>query len=165
MPDKELLRDYARLIVKIGVNLQRDQILVVNTPLTCAPFARLLAEEAYRAGAHEVVMSWKDDFLTRERYLHADDAVFDEVADWQRHFFNDYAREGAAYAEADAFFGGQKVWQSFSDWLAKVPAVNYGVFTNEVDTAVTAHLPSLGQGANIDDVLKAIDSQAQGQIQ
>lgn len=47
-------------------------------------------------------MSWKDDFLTRERYLHADDAVFDEVADWQRHFFNDYAREGAAYLSISA---------------------------------------------------------------
>ena len=55
--------------------------------------------------------------------------------------------------------------QEIDALLAKVPAVNYGVVTNEVDTAVTAHLPSLGQGANIDDVLKAIDSQAQGQIQ
>jgi lactose/L-arabinose transport system substrate-binding protein len=75
------------------------------------------------------------------------------------------AREGAAYSEADPFFGGEKVWQNFSDWLAKVPSVNYGVFTNEVDTAVTAHLPSLGQGAPVNDVLKAVDSQAQGQIQ
>lgn len=75
------------------------------------------------------------------------------------------ARSGPAYSEADAFFGGEKVWQNFSDWLAQVPAVNYGVFTNEVDTAVTAHLPALGQGAAVDDVLKAIHSQAQGQIQ
>ncbi|SMC53862.1 sugar ABC transporter substrate-binding protein [Rhizobium sp. RU36D] len=75
------------------------------------------------------------------------------------------ARTGAAYSEADAFFGGEKVWQSFSDWLAKVPAVNYGIFTNEVDTAVTAQLPSLAKGANVDEVLKAIDAQAQGQIQ
>ena len=28
------------------------------------------------------------------------------------------ARGGAAYREADAFFGGEKVWQNFSDWLA-----------------------------------------------
>ncbi|MNL84660.1 Lactose-binding protein precursor [compost metagenome] len=70
-----------------------------------------------------------------------------------------------AYGEADAFFGGEEVWQNFSDWLAKVPSVNYGVFTNEVDTAVTAHLPTLGKGTPIDDVLKAVDSQAQGQIQ
>lgn len=75
------------------------------------------------------------------------------------------ARSGPAYAEKDAFFGGEPVWQNFSDWLAKVPSVNYGVFTNEVDTAVTAHLPDLANGANVDEVLKAIQSQAEGQIQ
>lgn len=75
------------------------------------------------------------------------------------------ARTGPAYGEADAFFGGEKVWQNFSDWLAKVPSVNYGIFTNEVDTAVTAHLPDLAKGANVDEILKAIQSQAEGQIQ
>ena len=75
------------------------------------------------------------------------------------------ARTGPAYGEADAFFGGEKVWQNFSDWLAKVPSVNYGIFTNEVDTAVTAHLPDLAKGANVDEVLEAIQSQAEGQIQ
>ncbi|MFC3165729.1 extracellular solute-binding protein [Ciceribacter thiooxidans] len=75
------------------------------------------------------------------------------------------ARTGPAYGEADAFFGGEKVWQNFSDWLAKVPSVNYGIFTNEVDTAVTAHLPDLASGADVDEVLKAIQSQAEGQIQ
>lgn len=75
------------------------------------------------------------------------------------------ARTGPAYGEADVFFGGEKVWQNFSDWLAKVPSVNYGIFTNEVDTAVTAHLPDLAKGANVDEVLEAIQSQAEGQIQ
>lgn len=75
------------------------------------------------------------------------------------------ARKGNAYNVADPYFGGEKVWQSFSDWLAKVPSVNYGIFTNEVDTAVTANLPALVKGAKTDDVLKAIASQAEGQIQ
>jgi len=75
------------------------------------------------------------------------------------------ARTGAAYSEKDAFFGGEPVWQNFSDWLAKVPPVNYGVFTNEVDTAVTTNLPALAKGTPVDEVLKAIQSQAEGQIQ
>ena len=75
------------------------------------------------------------------------------------------ARTGDAYMLADPFFGGEKVWQNFSDRLSKVPAVNYGVFTNEVDTAVASHLPSLAQGADIPTVLKEIQSQAEGQIQ
>ncbi|WP_051558902.1 ABC transporter substrate-binding protein [Allorhizobium undicola] len=75
------------------------------------------------------------------------------------------ARTGAAYSAPDPFFGGEKVWQNFSDWLAKVPSVNYGVFTNELDTAVTAHLADLNKGAPIDKVLKDIEGQAEGLIQ
>ena len=75
------------------------------------------------------------------------------------------ARGGAAYGEADAFFGGEKVWQNFSDWLAKVPSVNYGIFTNEADTAVTAQLPALSQGTPVDEVLKAIDAEVSAQVQ
>ncbi|WP_085028300.1 ABC transporter substrate-binding protein [Ensifer aridi] len=75
------------------------------------------------------------------------------------------ARGGAAYEAADPFFGGEKVWQNFSDWLAKVPSVNYGVFTNEADLAVTAQLPALTQGIPVDEALKAIESEISGQIQ
>ena len=75
------------------------------------------------------------------------------------------ARSGAAYEAADPFFGGEKVWQNFSDWLAKVPSVNYGIFTNEADLAVTAQLPALTQGTPVDEALKAIDAEVAGHIQ
>ncbi|MGO4565977.1 ABC transporter substrate-binding protein [Rhizobium sp. 2YAF20] len=75
------------------------------------------------------------------------------------------ARGGAAYSVADPFFGGEKVWQNFADWLAKVPPVNYGIFTNEVDAAVTAQVPAIAKGEPIDDALKAIEQQVKTQIQ
>ena len=75
------------------------------------------------------------------------------------------ARNGAAYSAADPFFGGEKIWQNFSDWLGKVPSVNYGIFTNEVDAAVAAQLPSLAKGAPVDDALKAIGAQVKTQMQ
>ena len=75
------------------------------------------------------------------------------------------ARDGEAYKAADDYFGGQPVWQNFSDWLAAVPSVNYGIFTNEVDAAIVAQLPGLAQGASVDDAIAAIDAQVQQQIQ
>eukprot|EP01037_Dinobryon_pediforme_P026805 gene26805-29451_t len=65
------------------------------------------------------------------------------------------ARGGKAYEVPDAFFGGETIWQSFSAWMGKVPSVNYGVFTNEVDAAVAVQLPNLKSG-NVDQVIKAI---------
>lgn len=75
------------------------------------------------------------------------------------------AREGEAYKAADDYFGGQAVWQSFSDWLVQIPPVNYGIFTNEVDAAVAAQLPTLASGGSVDDAIAAIDAQVRAQIQ
>ena len=98
----EKLREYARLLVQVGLNVQKGQTLVISSPVECAFFARLCAAEAYDAGCREVVMNWSDDALGRMKYLHAEDSVFDTVPLWRRHFYNDYALEGAAYLAISA---------------------------------------------------------------
>lgn len=94
--------EYARLLVRVGLNVQKGQTLIIACPVDCAWFARLCAQEAYDAGCREVVMNWHDDALTRMKYLLADDAVFDELPRWQADFYNDYARQGAAYLAISA---------------------------------------------------------------
>ena len=98
----EKLREYARLLVRVGLNVQKGQTLVISSPVECAFFARLCAAEAYDAGCREVVMNWSDDALGRMKYLRAEDSVFDTVPLWRRHFYNDYALEGAAYLAISA---------------------------------------------------------------
>ena len=99
---EEKLREYARLLVEVGINIQKGQNLILASPVECAPFARMCAQAAYAAGCREVIMNWRDDVLSREKFLHAADDVFDTVPEWNRHFYNDYAREGAAYLAISA---------------------------------------------------------------
>ncbi len=99
---EEKLLEYARLLIRVGLNVQPGQTLVISSPVECAYFARLCAQEAYAVHCREVVMNWHDDAMARMKYLQADDAVFDQVALWRRHFFNDYALEGAAYLAISA---------------------------------------------------------------
>lgn len=75
------------------------------------------------------------------------------------------ASAGEAYKASDEFFGGQPVWANFSDWQTKIPGVDYGIYTAEVDSAVVAQLPAITQGGSIDDALKAINDQASQQMQ
>ena len=98
----EKLREYAKLLIEVGLHVQKGQTLVISSPVECAFFARLCASAAYDVGCREVVMNWHDDYLAREKFLRADDAVFDEVPRWRQHFFNDYAKAGAAYLAIDA---------------------------------------------------------------
>jgi lactose/L-arabinose transport system substrate-binding protein len=75
------------------------------------------------------------------------------------------AREGEAYRATDDFFGGQAVWQNFSEWLGEIPAVKYGIFTEEADAAVVAQIPAITSGGNIDEIIATIDAQVRQQIQ
>jgi lactose/L-arabinose transport system substrate-binding protein len=74
------------------------------------------------------------------------------------------SRSGKAYSEADPFFGGAQVWQRYSDWLGKIPSVNYGIYTYEGDAAVSAQLPALNQGVPVDQLLDKIQQQLSAQI-
>jgi aminopeptidase len=97
-----LLEKYARLIVKTGVNIQKDQILVISSPIECAPFTRMIAEIAFKEGAKDVVVNWKDELFSKTRYLHAPEEVFEEFPQWQKEFYIFYVREGAAFLSISA---------------------------------------------------------------
>ncbi|WP_243638643.1 aminopeptidase [Lucifera butyrica] len=99
---EEQLEKYARLVVHTGINLQQNQTLVINSPLECAPFSRMIAEAAYRAGARDVVINWKDELFSKIRFLHAPEEVFDEYPEWQQQFYLSYVKEGAAFVSIAA---------------------------------------------------------------
>ena len=78
------LREYARLIVEVGLNLQSGQTPSINAPVACAPLARLCVEAAYDRGARQVLCDWDDDFITRQTYLRADEATFSEYPSFMK---------------------------------------------------------------------------------
>ena len=99
---EQKIREYAKLLIEVGLNVQKGQTLVISSPVDCAYFARLCASAAYDVGCREVVMRWTDDYLNRERFLRADDSVFDSLPLGQKEFLNGYAAEGAAYLNISA---------------------------------------------------------------
>lgn len=91
------IQKYAELLIKKGINIQKDQTLVLTSSVNDVEFVHLLVEAAYDVGAREVVVRWNDDFLTRQRYLHAADDLFDKVHTWEADLANSMALEGAAF--------------------------------------------------------------------
>jgi aminopeptidase len=82
-PDFEQnLQKYAELTVKVGLNLQPGQRLVITSPLEAAPLARSIAACAYQAGCRFVYVFWDDDLLTLIRFQHAPRDSFEEYPAW-----------------------------------------------------------------------------------
>ncbi|MBP2644946.1 MAG: peptidase aminopeptidase [Firmicutes bacterium] len=95
--DIRVLEKYARLIVKTGVNLQAGQPLVIVSPIECSTFARLLAQTAYKEGAGDVTVHWKDELLAKIKFLHAPEAVFETYPEWEKQLYNGSVKAGAAF--------------------------------------------------------------------
>ena len=93
---KQLIEKYAKLIIEVGINPNKGQKLVISCPVECAEFGRLCLSAAYNAGCGEVIMSWSDDYCTRETYLKADGQVFESYPTWKKLFADDLATKDAA---------------------------------------------------------------------
>ncbi len=91
------LEKYAELAVKVGVNVQPNQTLVINTSLNSAEFVRLVVRKAYEVGAHNVIVNWQDDEVSRTKYDLAPDAAFTEYPEWRAREMDELADKGAAF--------------------------------------------------------------------
>lgn len=100
--NNNMLEKYAELLVRTGINIQKEQLLVVNTPIECAEFARMIAKVAYKAGAKDVIMNWRDEQFTKIRFMDAPEEVFEEFPEWQRELYLNTVRKGAAYLSISA---------------------------------------------------------------
>ncbi len=87
----ELLKKYADFIVRVGVNPQPGQTLIINCSLEAAPLARLCVRSAYEAGARDVQVNWKDNTVSRTQMeLGSEEALCDNKP-WQLRRYLDYA--------------------------------------------------------------------------
>ena len=91
------IKNYARLVVRKGVNVKPGQEVVVQSPVECAPFARVVVAEAYAAGAGHVTVIWADDAVTRLTYEHVDKSYFEQTPEWKRLQLDSLAQDGACF--------------------------------------------------------------------
>ncbi len=80
--DATRLDRLAELAVKVGLNLQPGQDLLLTAPAEALPLVRLIAAHAYKAGAGLVTPLLSDAEVTLARYRHAPDGSFDRAAGW-----------------------------------------------------------------------------------
>ena len=80
--DAAKLDRLAEVAVRVGLNLQPGQDLVMTAPVGALPLVRRITEHAYRAGAGLVTPLLSDDEVTLARYRHGADAGFDRASGW-----------------------------------------------------------------------------------
>ena len=81
---KTVLREYARLIVRCGVNIQKGQDLMIYAGLEQPEFVQMVVEEAYKAKARKVIVEWSYEPLAKIHVRYQSVKTMSEVPEWQK---------------------------------------------------------------------------------
>ncbi|MEZ2132609.1 MULTISPECIES: aminopeptidase [unclassified Sinorhizobium] len=80
--DLAQLEKLAEVAVKVGLQLQKGQDLIMTSPVVALPLVRLITKQAYMAGAGLVTTFYTDEDTTLARYEHGPDESFDRASGW-----------------------------------------------------------------------------------
>jgi len=80
---KTVLKEYARLIVRCGVNVQKGQDVMIYADLDQPEFVQLVVEEAYKAKARKVIVEWSYQPLQKIHSRYQTVKTMGTVEKWQ----------------------------------------------------------------------------------
>ena len=81
---ESILREYAKLIVRCGVNVQKGQEVMIYADLDQPEFVKLVVEEAYKAKASKVIVEWNYQSLQKIHTRYQSVKTMGTVKDWQK---------------------------------------------------------------------------------
>ena len=81
---KTVLREYARLIVRMGIHVQKGQDVLVYAGLDQPEFVQMVVEECYKAKAREVTVFWDYQPLAKVHNRYQSVKTMATVTEWQK---------------------------------------------------------------------------------
>ena len=136
--DAQQLEKLAEVAIRVGLDLQKGQDLVITAPLNAAPLVRLITKHAYMAGGGLVTAFYNDEVATLMRYAYGADEVFDRASNW---LYDGMAKAYASGSARLAVSGDNPMLLSKED-PSKVARANRALST--------AYKPALEKISNFD---------------
>lgn len=94
MEFKEKLENYADIILKKGINVQKDEKIEIRASIEDADFARLLMRKAFDLGAENVFINWIDFYSDKIKLNNAPNRIFENVPKWEIQKYKEYVEGG-----------------------------------------------------------------------
>ena len=79
-----ILRKYARLIARVGANIQKGQDVIIGCDLDQPKFVELLVDECYKAGARKVKVEFDYQPLEKLHVRHQSVTTMARVEEWEK---------------------------------------------------------------------------------
>ncbi len=89
---KTVLRKYARLIARMGANVQPGQEVFIRAGLDQPEFIKMLVEECYKCKAKKVVVDWDYQPLEKLHYRYRTQRTLNQMEEYEEARWKHYAR-------------------------------------------------------------------------
>lgn len=80
--EKKTMFEYAKLAVRIGINLQKGQDVIIYCSTYNHEFAAMLMEESYKNGARKVSIEWSNDICDRINLEYISSEALEDIPNW-----------------------------------------------------------------------------------
>ena len=88
---KTVLKNYAKLLVRCGLNVEKGQEVLVYADLDQPEFVKMVVEECYRAGASRVTVEWNYQPLQKVHIRGRSLKSLSTVEKWEEERLRHYA--------------------------------------------------------------------------
>ena len=145
MPFTETEKQFARLAVRSGVNVQPGQEMVIGANVRDYEFVRCCMEEAYAAGAKHVSVKWHDDVSERIVYEHESGQTLCDIPQWRYDREKHNQERGACFLSIYSDIPGilkdvstEKLQAAEKAWSEKMADLQYFYTNNRAQWCVIA---------------------------
>ena len=97
MVTNNMYQKLAKLAVRRGVNVQKDQPLIINANVRDIEFIKMVVKEAYEAGAKYVDVNWRDEELSKMKYDYQSIDTLSDIPQWLYDRIKTQHDQGACY--------------------------------------------------------------------
>ena len=94
---EEMKRKYAYTLARVGLNVQKGQIVLVEAAIEGYEFTSIFAKECYKLGASNVIINYLDDYNLKVRAQYVDEKEVSKVDEVERAYYQYYLDQGACY--------------------------------------------------------------------
>lgn len=101
MTFEEMKRKYAYTLARVGVNVQKGQIVMVEAAIEGYQFTPIFAEECYKLGASNVIINYLDQANLKVRAHYTDASVMQKVDKVEEDYYDYYMSQNAAFVRLE----------------------------------------------------------------
>ncbi|MDO4197960.1 MAG: aminopeptidase [Erysipelotrichaceae bacterium] len=97
----KMIEKYAYTLARVGLNVQKDQVVLVEAAIEGYEFTSIFAKECYKLGAKNVVISYLDQKNLIVAGEYRDEEEFKEADPLEKLIYEKYLEEGACYVRLE----------------------------------------------------------------